>query len=159
VAAEARAAGDLDAGALDELEATERAVREAMRLYPPAYTHFREPTEDVTIGGYRVPAGATVSLPQWQVQRDGRWWDDPDTFDPRRWRGEDERPEYAYFPFGGGPRHCIGMRFARAELKLTLAAVLREWELVPETKRDVELNPGVNLSPGEPVELRVRERP
>ncbi len=158
LAAEARSAGALDAGALDDLDLAERVIDEAIRLYPPAYTHFREPTEDVTIGGYRVPAGTTVSLPQYQLQRDDRWWETPEAFDPWRWEGGRENPEYAYFPFSGGPRHCIGMRFARAELKLTLAAVLREWELVPETPRDVELNPGVNLSPGESIEVTVRKR-
>ena len=110
---------------LPHLEYTEQVVRETLRRYPPATAIFRETREDVVVGGYRIPEGTFVTVPQFVVHRDPRWWDDPDAFDPERWADiEDppgDRPEYAYFPFGGGPRHCIGMRFALLELKLALA--------------------------------------
>ncbi|MFB6270562.1 MAG: cytochrome P450 [Halobacterium sp.] len=110
---------------LPRLDYTEQVVREGLRRYPPATAVFRETREDAVVGGYRIPEGTFVTVPQFVVHRDPRWWDDPHAFDPDRWAGIDDppgdRPEYSYFPFGGGPRHCIGMRFALLELKLALA--------------------------------------
>ncbi|WP_135820818.1 cytochrome P450 [Halostella litorea] len=114
----------LDLPALDYLDSV---CRESLRLYPPAYVIFRETREPVELGGYRIPADTKMTLPQFKIHRDGRWYDDPDAFRPDRWTDEFEAdlPDYAYFPFGGGPRHCIGMRFARMELKLVLATLLQ----------------------------------
>lgn len=87
-------------------------------------------------------------LPAYQIHRDERWWDAPDEFRPERWLGSsDDRPEYAYVPFGGGPRHCIGMRFARMELQLALATILQRirFERVTET---LEPDAKVTLDPG-----------
>jgi cytochrome P450 len=110
---------------LPDLAYTEQVVRETLRRYPPATAIFRETREDAVVGGYRIPEGTFVTVPQFVVHRDPRWWDDPEAFDPERWADIEEppgdRPEYSYFPFGGGPRHCIGMRFALLELKLALA--------------------------------------
>jgi cytochrome P450 len=85
-----------------------------MRLYPPAYLIGREATVDCTIGGYHVPRGTTMLLPQWVVQRDARFFDEPERFRPERWGEERIKtlPKFAYFPFGGGPRICIGNQFA-----------------------------------------------
>jgi cytochrome P450 len=115
-----------DLGSLPYLDAV---VREAMRLYPPAYTLFREPTSEVELEGYTIPEGATVTIPQWIVHRDGRWYDEPTTFDPDRWIDGLELPEYAYFPFGGGKRQCIGMRYGRMETKLVVATLLQSFRI------------------------------
>ncbi|GAB7013077.1 cytochrome P450 [Halolamina salina] len=149
------------------------AVDEALRRYPPVHSFFREPTEPVELGGYRIPAGVVLTLSPWTVHRDEQWWDDPESYRPERWlrevdgevvHGDDssgpaigERPEYAYFPFGGGPRHCIGMRFARQELRLATATLLRRFVFERETE-DLSLQASANTRPAEPVRLRLRER-
>ncbi len=156
--------GDADPGFgdLPDLEYTEAVAREAMRLYPPVTELYREPREEMVLGGYRVPADATLQLSAWGAHRDERWWDDPETFRPERWlpelRGEDpDRPEYAYFPFGGGPRHCLGMRFAMAELQLVLATLLRRVDLEQvTTELDLSVM-ALTLDPGT-VEVSVRKR-
>ncbi|NHN48485.1 cytochrome P450 [Halostella sp. JP-L12] len=160
--------GDRDPTVADlpELEYLDSVVRETLRLYPPVYAVYREPRETTTLGGYRIPADATLQLSIYGVHRDERWWDDPESFRPGRWTddgsdadaagGSDSRPEYAFCPFGGGPRHCIGMRFATMELKLAMATLARrvEFDRVTETV-DPEMN--VTLDPGE-VRLRARKR-
>ena len=164
VAAAVDAFGDpaADPGAAaepDALAAVDRAVSEALRLYPPVYIMLREATTDVELRGHTVPAGSMVSLSPWTCHRDPRWWDEPAAFRPDRWRDDrsDDRPEYAYFPFGGGPRHCIGMRFARLELRLALATLLSRVRFDPVTT-DPDLVPAANLRPDGPVKLRVRRR-
>ena len=154
----AEVTGDEPPGLADlpELSYTDRFVRETLRLYPPAYALFREATEDTELGDYRIPAGSKLSLPQIHVHRDGRFYDDPESFRPDRWTDGTERPEYAYFPFGGGPRHCIGMRFARMELKLVVATVLAAVDVDPVGGPDIDFEPGVTLRPAEPVEAVVR---
>ena len=167
---------DPEPAELRECPALTAAVDEALRLYPPVHSFFREPTEPVTLGGYRVPAGVVLTLSPWSVHRDERWWDDPETYRPERWlraadgspadatetvHGDEtpgpavgERPEYAYFPFGGGPRHCIGMRFARQELRLATATLLRRLRFEPVTT-ELSLRASANTRPTHPVRLRV----
>ncbi|MGQ3328941.1 cytochrome P450 [Halorubrum sp. FL23] len=159
---------------LRECPALTAAVDEALRLYPPVHSFFREPTEPVSLGGYRVPADVVLTLSPWTVHRDGRWWDDPETYRPERWlretdagetvHGDDrpgpavgERPEHAFFPFGGGPRHCIGMRFARQELRLAVATLLRRVRLEPVTT-ELSLQASVNTRPEGPVRVRALTR-
>ncbi|WP_415380841.1 cytochrome P450 [Halosimplex sp. TS25] len=145
---------------LFDVEYLDRVVDEALRLYPPAYTVFREPTRDVEIGGYEIPAGSTISMPQWVIHRDERWYDDPDAFRPERWTDEfrEGLPEYAYFPFGGGPRHCIGMRFALMETKLVLATLARRFAFDPVTEPPLDLSMQITLQPDDPIEVGLRER-
>ena len=90
------------------------ALTEALRLYPPAYVVGRETTRACEIGGFAIPTGATLFMSQWVMHRDGRFFAQPDAFIPERWSdGSSARlPRFAYFPFGGGPRICIGSRFA-----------------------------------------------
>lgn len=145
---------------MPDLIYTERVVKETLRLYPPAYALFREATEDAEIGGYRVPEGSKVSLPQIHVHRDGRFYDDPETFRPERWTDEFEEslPEYAYFPFGGGPRHCIGMRFAMMELKHVLPTIVSAVDIDPVGASDLTFDTGITLQPAEPIEVAVHQR-
>ncbi|WP_276272852.1 cytochrome P450 [Haloarcula litorea] len=145
---------------LFDLPYLDRVLTEALRLYPPAFTTFRQPTEPVRLGGYDIEPSAQLTIPQYLVHRDERWYDDPDAFRPDRWTDdfEAELPDYAYYPFGGGPRHCIGMRFARMEAKLALATLCRRYRFEAVTEPPLELGMRITLSPTEPVEVRVRER-
>jgi cytochrome P450 len=106
---------------LPRLKYTETIVKEAMRLYPPAYAVGREALEDTEIGGYHVPKGTQLFAFQWVTQRDPRYFDEPDAFKPERWTAEGQIKKYAYFPFGAGPRQCIGNYFAMMEIVLLLA--------------------------------------
>jgi cytochrome P450 len=142
---------------LPDLPYTEAVVKESMRRYPPLYTLFREPLEPVVLGGRHVPAGATLVLPQRIVHTDPRWWAAPDEFRPERWLDDEtDRPEYAYFPFGGGPRHCIGARFAMLEAQLALVTLAREWRFTDPGEVTPSLN--VTLQPEDPIEVTVRQR-
>ena len=147
---------------LSNLNYTKWIIEEAMRLYPPVWTIFREPTEDVEVGGYTIPEGSVVSLPQWIVHRDERWYDDPLEFRPERWADESttspDRPEYAHYPFGGGPRHCIGMWFARMEAQLIVATLGRKFMVRSLTDTPLSLTASANALPAEPVELRLSGR-
>ena len=145
---------------LEDLEYTERVIEESLRLYPPAYVLFRQAIEGVEIGGYRIPAGTKVTLPQFRLHTDPRFWDDPDAFRPERWTAEMEAdlPDYAYFPFGGGPRHCIGMRFAMTELKHLVPTIAQRVDFDLLSDPDPALSASVTLRPADPVEMRVRNR-
>jgi cytochrome P450 len=123
------------------LKYTEMVALEAMRLYPPAYVIGREATADCAIGGYFVPRKMTILMPQWCVQRDPRFFEAPDSFRPERW-GEakiQSLPKFAYFPFGGGPRLCIGNTFAMMEMVLVLATIARKFHF--------RMQPGATVTP------------
>ncbi len=144
------------------LQYTEMVVAETMRLYPPAWALGRLALEDHEVGGYRIPRGSLVLVSQYVIQRDPRFWPDPERFDPERWTPEAKaaRPQFAYFPFGGGPRRCIGEGFAWMEGVLILAALARRWRprLIPG--RAVETQPRITLRPGPggvPMRLESRE--
>src|SRR5262249_34972946 len=110
------------------LPLSERIGLEAMRVFPPVFMIVREPLADFDLGGYRIPAGTTIFLSQWVMHRDPRYYPDPQRFDPDRWLPERvaERPKMSYFPFGGGPRVCIGNSFSMLESVLLLATIARE---------------------------------
>lgn len=143
-----------------ELDFTEQVIQESMRLYPPVYAIFREPVEDVRLGGYRVPSGSLVMLPQWGIHRDPRWYDDPETFDPDRWTRESDRPNYAYFPFGGGPRHCIGKHLSMLEAQLILATIAQDYRLrlAPDQSESLDFAPSLTMHPTEPIRMCVAKR-
>ena len=149
---------ELTAASLFELDYLGNVVDEALRLYPPAYTVFREARTDVTLGGYDIAEGSIVTLPQWVVHRDERWFDDPDRFRPERWADDRDRPEYAYFPFGGGPRHCIGMRFALMEAKLVLATLAQNFAFEPGTEPPIDLSMRLTLQPSDPITVELTDR-
>jgi cytochrome P450 len=142
---------------LDELTYTEHVIDEALRMYCPAHALFRVPTEDVTLDGYTVPAGDVIHLPQWVVHRDDRWWDDPTTFRPERFEGETERPSYAFFPFGVGPRRCLGEDFARAEAKMALAGLVNEFSFDRVTQ-EFDMYASLTAVPDRPIELTATAR-
>ncbi|MWV63548.1 cytochrome P450 [Halorubrum sp. JWXQ-INN 858] len=151
--------GRPDAADVRGMAYTDRVLNEAMRLYPPVYTMFREPKLDVKLGGYRIPEGAALMLPQWVIHRSPRWYDDPEAFDPDRWlpARRSARPRFAFFPFGGGPRHCIGKAFSLMEAKLILARVCSTYRLAYEGP-ELSLRGSLTMHPNHPVPMRVRER-
>jgi len=117
---------------LPRLAFTRMVFAETLRLYPPAYLTGRKALVDFKAGGYTIPAGEVVLVSPYVTQRDRRWWAEPECFNPQRWApGEEEkRPKFAYFPFGGGPRLCIGEQFAWMEGTLVLAALAQRWQPV-----------------------------
>jgi len=152
-------AGDRPTGELyADLDYARNVVSETLRLYPPTLGVTRQATEPVTLDGYDLPAGAQFLCPQWPVHRDDRFWVEPATFDPSRWEGAADRPEYAYFPFSGGPRNCIGMHFARQELTLVLATILSEFELNVSIDGPVTFTPSIQLRPEPTIEATLSRR-
>ncbi len=145
---------------LPDLEYTEQVVKESLRLYPPAHDIRRQTTQEVTLDGYTIPEDTIVSMPLWVLHRDQQWFDDPEAFRPERWSGglEADLPEFAYFPFGGGPRQCIGDTFATNEAKLTLATFARRYELDHAVDEPLDVMAGVTLQPRDGLDMVVRER-
>lgn len=144
---------------LTDLTYTEQVVKEGMRIYPPVYDLIRETTDSDVIGGYRIPEGTSITFQQWVLHRDPEYYDDPLAFRPERWSDdfEQELPAFAYFPFGGGPRRCIGDRFAMMEARLVLATMLQEWS-VESTVDELSFAPSITLRPDGPVEMIPRRR-
>jgi cytochrome P450 len=142
------------------LEVIAHAIKESMRLLPPVYTIGRRLLDDFELGGYRFRKGETLLFAQWVTHRSSQWFDDPLRFDPDRWSPEraEELHKYAYFPFGGGPRICIGNHFAMMEAVLVLATLVRAYrfDLLPD--QTLELQPAVTLRPAHPIRMRLRDR-
>jgi cytochrome P450 len=135
---------------LPKLVYTNHIITESMRLYPPAWGTARTAIEDHEIAGYAVPKGSGVSFAQWTVHRDPRWYEAPGEFRPERWDGDllKRIPRFAYFPFGGGPRQCIGNSFALMEAALTLATIAQQYRF--------RLVPGHPVAPLASITLRPR---
>lgn len=115
---------------LPRLTYTRRVFSEALRMFPPAFATGRKALKEVAFGDVILPAGSTVLVSQWVTHHDERWWTEPWKFNPDRWTPELEarRPKFAYFPFGGGTRICIGEQFAWTEGILVLAALAQTWQ-------------------------------
>ncbi|HEX9160719.1 MAG TPA: cytochrome P450 [Thermoanaerobaculia bacterium] len=142
------------------LRYTEMVLAESMRLYPPAWSVGRMATEDVEIGGWRLPANAIAIASQWVTQRDPRFWPDPERFRPLRFTetAKAARPKFAYFPFGGGSRICIGEGFAWMEGVLILAAIAQQWRFVRESRAPVQPQPLITLRPRGGIAMRAIRR-
>ncbi len=145
---------------LPRLPYTERVIKEAMRLYPPVWALVRNAVEDCEIGGYRIPAGDTIFMSQWVMHRDARFYEDPGRFDPDRWLDERARniPRYAYFPFGGGPRSCIGAAFATTEAALVLATIAQRFQLRVVPGQPLDGKPTITLRPRHGIKAVVTRR-
>jgi len=147
---------------LPDLKYTSHVISESLRLYPPAWSMGREARQDVEIGGFRVPRGGQVWFCPWSIQRDARWFDDPDTFWPERWQGDFAKTlhRYAYFPFGGGPRFCIGQSFAQMEAVLLLATLAQSFTVNVLARPRATPDPSVTLRPKHGLRARLtRVRP
>ncbi|MGQ0562892.1 MAG: cytochrome P450 [Gemmatimonadota bacterium] len=142
---------------LPALRYTESVILESMRLYPPAYGIGREAVSDCELGGYHVPAGTTVFISPWTLQRDARWFEQPAAFRPERWLDglADRLPRHVYMPFGGGPRICIGNNFAMMEAVLLLATIARRFRLTRVSDAEVVPFPTITLRPRGGVMVRV----
>ncbi len=145
---------------LSRLKYTDMIAREAMRLYPPAYGLGREAIEECEIGGFRVPRKTQIFMFQWVTQRDPRFFSEPDAFKPERWTEEfaNALPKYAYFPFGGGPRFCIGNTFATMEIVLVLATIGQRFRLSLAPNHTVSLQPAMSLRPRDGIHVVVESR-
>jgi len=133
---------------LPQLRYTEAVFAEALRLYPPAWGIGRRALEDYQVGDFAIPARSVVLLSPYVVHRDPRWFPEPLAFRPERWLAEDSaRPKFAYFPFGGGARVCIGERFAWMEGTLLLAVIGQRWRLRLEAGHRVETHARITLRP------------
>ncbi len=134
---------------IPKLVYTERVLREVLRLYPPAWRIFRKTQEPLEVGGYVLPAGSNLVMSQWVTQRDPRWFAEAEQFDPDRWSEERAAkvPRFAYFPFGGGPRVCIGAGFAMMEATLLLAAIARRYRMRLAKGKRVETLGSITLRP------------
>ena len=145
---------------LSRLRYAAALVKESLRLYPPAWAFGREAVKDCEVGGYRVPAGTQLVVSQWLTHRDERFFEEAGEFRPDRWMdGSTEKlPRYAYFPFGGGPRLCIGRSFAEMEMVLLLATIARRFRLRLAQGQEVAPQPSITLRPKNGVRVVLERR-
>lgn len=137
---------------------TGRAVREAMRLYPAAHSIGRSNIHEERLNGYRIPAGSAVVVSPWTIHRSPKIWDDPETFDPRRFDRPAGQPpgghKYAWFPFGAGPHACIGMQIAMLEAPIVLATILQAYRL-STSLTSIPLQAAISLHPADPLPVQL----
>jgi len=145
---------------LQQLPYTQMVVKEALRLYPPAWALPREPVEDVMLGGFKIRKGSLVAAIVYLIQRDGRFFDAPDEFKPERFANDGEKrfPRMAYIPFGSGPRLCIGNAFALMAMQLTLATIGQRLRLSLAPDQEVALDPLLTLRPRYGMRMKITER-
>jgi cytochrome P450 len=139
------------------LSYTGTVFNEAMRLFPPAPAFGRRPKEKIQLGGYEIPAGSSVMLSPYITHRNERFFARPDRFEPERWQ-KISIPKFAYFPFGGGAKMCIGDSFARMEGVLVLATIGQRWRLRSVAAEAMGFNLGITLRPDRPVLMRPEAR-
>ncbi len=139
---------------------TEMVFAEAMRLYPPAWIIGRRALGDYRIDGYTIPARSILLMSQYMTHHDARFFPDPFRFDPERWTPEarESRPKFSYFPFGGGPRLCIGESFAWMEGALVLATIARRFRMRLAPGHPVEMQPLVTLRPKHGMRMILESR-
>lgn len=146
---------------LPRLELTTRVLQEVMRIYPPAWGFERQAIEADQAGGYRIEKGTIVGILPYVLHRNPRHWPNPESFDPDRFLPERsaERPRYAYLPFGGGPRQCIGNAFAMMEAQIVLAMIARRYRLENVAGHPFALDPTVTLRPRHGIRATIRAEP
>ncbi len=142
------------------LRYTEMVFAEAMRMYPPAWIIGRRALNDYELNGYHVPNRSIILMSQYVAHHNPKYFPDPDRFDPERWTAEarESRPKFSYFPFGGGPRLCIGESFAWMEGVLVMATLARKWRMRLVPGHPVELQPIVTLRPKHGMKMRLEHR-
>ncbi|MBX7196449.1 MAG: cytochrome P450, partial [Sandaracinaceae bacterium] len=137
------------------LRYTEAVIKETLRLFPPAFTMMRTAIADTSVGGYAIPRGTDVSLVPYATHRAAHVFPDPTRFDPTRFLGEAEPDRFAWIPFGGGPRVCVGNAFALMETTLVLATIASRFAPVLAEGCDPRPVPGVTLRPSGPLRMRL----
>ena len=147
-------------GDLPALRYTEMVLAESMRLFPPAWILGRRALVDYEVGGYVIPKNSIVTACQWVTHRDPRFFPEPDRFDPERFRREarEARPKFSYFPFGGGPRVCIGESFAWMEGMLLLATLARRWRMRLVPGQAIVPLPSITLRPKHGMRMVLEKR-
>ncbi len=145
---------------LPALANAERVIKESMRLYPPAWSLARTVIKEFDVGGYRIPAGANVVMSTWIMHRDSRFFPEPEKFDPDRWLPERSQklPRFAYFPFGGGPRQCIGAAFAMMEATLLLATIAQRFRFRRVAGHPIVPVPSFTLRPKYGIKMMLQAR-
>jgi cytochrome P450 len=145
---------------LPNLRYAEMVIAEAMRLYPPAWAIGRMTKEPMELGGIQIDRGSICIVSPYVIQRDSRWFPDPERFDPDRWTQEarDSRPKFSYFPFGGGARVCIGERFAWMEGVLILATLAQRWRLRLDPAQRVQPLPLITLRTKHGMRMKIEPR-
>ena len=145
---------------MQNLTYTMGVVKESMRFYPPAWGLGREVTEDIEIDGYKIPKNSQVFVLMYFLHRDPRFYEKPQQFCPERWTPEFEKKlhRYAYLPFGGGPRLCIGNHFAMMETTLLLAHMVQQYDFELVKSHPVAMHPSVTLRPKHGIRLVVNKR-
>lgn len=145
---------------LPRLSYTRMILREVLRMYPPIWGLWRQATREVPLGPYRLRAGTIFVVSPYVTQHDPRWYDDPERFDPERWADEEEvdRREFSYFPFGGGPRLCIGEQFGTIEGMLVLASLAQHWKLRLVPGQQITPYPGPVLQPRHGIRMTFAAR-
>jgi cytochrome P450 len=143
-----------------KLPYTRYVIAETMRLYPPAHTLARLLMKDMNLGGYAIEKGATICFCPYIMHRDPRYWPEPERFDPMRWTPEEEekRPKFTYFPFGGGPRTCIGEQFAWLEGVLALARLAKDWRAALVPGHPIDTYPLITLRPRHGIAMTLHRR-
>ena len=145
---------------LPALQYTGMVFEEAMRLYPPVWTISREATVDDEVAGVKIPKGTTVMLSPYAMHRNEEFWPEPEEFRPERFDPDEvaKRPRYSYFPFGGGPRVCLGNRFALMEAKIMMSMVLQRYRLSVTPGQDVVAEPMITLRPRNGIAMKLERR-
>lgn len=145
---------------LPKLEYTFMVIKESMRLYPPIPAIARQPVEPVTVGGYDFDPSTIAVIATHVLHRDPRWWSEPDRFDPERFHPDNEAnlTKYAYLPFGGGPRICIGNSFAEMEARLVLATIAQRYRLILQPGQEIIPEAQLTLRPRDGIRMRVEPR-
>jgi cytochrome P450 len=143
---------------LPRLRYTESVIKESLRLYPTVWALPRMAQKDCEIGGYTIPAGTSVTVSQWVMHRDPRYFANPDSFQPERWFDPliQSLPRYAYFPFGGGPRHCLGHALAMMEATLLLASLVSRFHLELAPDQTITPFPSITLYPRTGLQMIVQ---
>ena len=152
--------GEITFEKLQRLEYTTMVIKESMRLYPPAWMIPREAAKDDVIGGYQIKKGDKVLTSPYAMQRSPRYWSKPEEFIPERFTAEKmkDMPRYAYFPFGGGARLCVGNNFAMMEMQIVLAKICRQFDFSIPADFELELLPLITLRPKEGVPMKLVKR-
>ncbi len=146
---------------VSQLTYTATVLRESMRLYPPVWLIVRRPINDWLLGNIPIPARSYIYVSPYVVQRDARWFDEPEKFDPTRWTAEnirDSQLKFSYFPFGGAGRKCTGESFAMLEGILVIATIAQIWKLRRVKDRPVKLEPLVTLRPKYGMKMTIVQR-